>query len=110
MYTTIEPALLLRRAASFLCASALVVVTWFTLLAMAALVWEPTRSVIVLGPQETTLRAVTAGPAMLVDAGSTYVIAQGEGKGFVRDLYAGGAWLVLPAMSGGCRRRVSPPA
>ncbi len=80
---------------------------WFAGLAAAAVMVEPTRSVVVFGPQQTALRAVTSGSAHLVDAGTGFVIANGRDKGFVRRLYAAGAWLVLPAVSGGCRSRTT---
>ena len=56
-----------------------------------------------LGPPETSMAAVATGPSLLLDAGRTFVLVRGVRDGFVRELYAGGAWLVLPAMSGGCR-------
>ena len=42
----------------------------------------------------------------LVDGGNGYIIVQGQDSGFVRHLYAGGAWLVLPVIAGGCSGRV----
>ena len=97
MSTTIDTARLARRAARFAGAG----------LAVAIVAAEPTHSVIVFGPQETVLRAVASGSTRLVDAGTGFVIANGRDKGFVRKLYAAGAWLVLPASIGGCRGRVT---
>ena len=68
---------------------------------------EPTRRVAVFGPAETTLRALTQGDGRLVDGGNGYIIVQGQHAGFVRHLYAGGAWLVLPVVAGGCRGRIA---
>jgi hypothetical protein len=93
------------RAARFLGAATLVVATWFCGLAAATVLAEPTRGVVVFGPHDTTFRAVMAGTTSLVDAGTGYVVASGHRAGFVRELYAAGAWLVLPATGGGCRRR-----
>jgi hypothetical protein len=77
---------------------------WFIGLAVAAVLAEPTRSVVVFGPHQTTFRAVMAGTTSIVDAGNGYLVASGNRSGFVRELYAAGAWLVLPASHGGCRR------
>ena len=96
-----------RRAARFLGAALLVVSIWFAGLAAATAVAEPTRMVAVFGPAETTLRALTQGDSRLVDGGNGYIIVQGQHAGFVRHLYAGGAWLVLPVTVGGCRGRVA---
>jgi hypothetical protein len=64
---------------------------------------EPTHDVVVFGPPEASMQAVATGPSLLLDAGQTFILVRGLRAGFVRELYAGGAWLVLPAMSGGCR-------
>lgn len=104
MSTTTEDGGIARRAARLAGAALLVTAAWFVGLAIATLAAEPTRSVAVFGPQQRTLQAVARGDALLVDGGSGYVIVRGQHAGFVRALYAGGAWLVLPASSGGCRR------
>jgi hypothetical protein len=96
-----------RRAARFLGAALLVTSLWFAGLAAATVLAEPTRRVAVFGPAETTLRALTQGEGRLVDGGTGYIIVQGQDAGFVRHLYAGGAWLVLPVITGGCRGRVA---
>jgi hypothetical protein len=96
-----------RRAARFLGAALLVVLLWFTGLTLATVLAEPTRRVAVFGPTEATLRALTRGDGRLVDGGSGYIIVQGQDPGFVRHLYAGGAWLVLPVITGGCRGRIA---
>jgi hypothetical protein len=89
-----------RRAARFLGAALLVVL-------LATVLAEPTRKVAVFGPTEATFRALTRGDGRLVDGGSGYIIVQGQDPGFVRHLYAGGAWLVLPVITGGCRGRMA---
>ena len=105
MSTTIDGSGLRRRTVRFVGASLLVTATWFAGLASATLVAEPTDSVAVFGPEQSTLRAVVRGDALMVDGGSGYIIARGQHPGFVRALYAGGAWLVLPTSSGACRGR-----
>ena len=96
-----------RRATRFLGAALLVTSIWFVGLAAATVLAEPTRRVAVFGPAETTLRALTRSDGRLVDGGNGYIIVQGQDSGFVRHLYAGGAWLVLPVIAGGCSGRVA---
>jgi hypothetical protein len=109
MSTTTDTAGFARRSARFLGAACLVTAVWFIGLAVTAVLAEPTRSVLVFGPQQTTFGAVMAGTTSIVDAGNGYLVASGNRSGFVRELYAAGAWLVLPASHGGCRRG-TPPA
>lgn len=97
---------LLQRCGRFVGAALLVSAIWFVGLATIVVIVEPTRDVVVFGPPETSMTAVATGPSLLLDAGPTFVLVRGVRDGFVRELYAGGAWLVLPAMSGGCR---TPP-
>ena len=89
----------------FIGAALLVIAVWFSVLSAVMVIAEPTRDVIVFGPGETAFGAVVASSSLAVNAGSNFVIARGERAGFVSALYASGAWLVLPAISGGCRAR-----
>lgn len=107
MSTTIERPSVRRRATGFVGAALFVAAIWFAGLAVATAVAEPTPNVAVFGPAQTTMRALGAGDALLVDGGKGYVIVRGQRAGFVRDLYAAGAWLVLPVTTGGCRRRMA---
>jgi hypothetical protein len=95
-----------QRCGRFVGSVLLVTAIWFAGLAAVVFLTEPTRDVIVLGPPEASMAAVATGPSLLLDAGRSFVLVRGVRDGFVRELYAGGAWLVLPAMSGGCR---TPP-
>jgi hypothetical protein len=101
MSTTIESRG--RRGLRFFLAASVVLAVWFSMVALATLVAEPTRSVVVFAPAPDALRALAHSDALIVGGGTGYVIAQGQYAGFVRALYAGGAWLVLPALTGGCR-------
>jgi hypothetical protein len=92
-----------RRGVRFLGVASLVLAVWFSLAAVATLALEPTRTVAVFAPPSSALSALVHANARLVDAGAGYILVQGEHTGFVRQLYAGGGWLVLPAMAGGCR-------
>ena len=92
-----------QRCGRFVGLALLVSAIWFAGLAAVVALTEPTRDVVVLGPPETSMTAVATGPSLLLDAGRSFILVRGVRDGFVRELYAGGAWLVLPAMSGGCR-------
>jgi hypothetical protein len=88
-----------------------VLVAWLLLVLLTTLMLEPTRMVAVFAPESAAFAALVRSDARLIDVGSGFVLAQGESRGFVRRLYAGGAWLVLPALTGGCRgglRRQGP--
>jgi hypothetical protein len=77
---------------------------WFAFAAAATLALEPSPTVAVFAPLSAAVAATVHADARLLDARSGYVVIEGERRGFVRQLYAGGAWLVLPALTGGCRR------
>ena len=83
-------------------AAAITLIAWFGSLAALTLAIEPTRDVIVFGAAQSAMQA----PVGLLDAHDGFVRVRGSEAGFVRALYANGAWLVLPASNGGCRGRV----
>jgi hypothetical protein len=90
-----KPFVLLRQAA-------LALGLWLAALLGITAVAEPTQNVVVVGPPQRTLSALDPRAARMLDAGSGYVLVRGLQPGFVRNLYANGAWLVLPARPGGC--------
>jgi hypothetical protein len=92
-----------RRGARLLCLAAVALAAWFLLAATVTLALEPTRTVAVFAPAPSALAAVVHANARLVGAGNGFILVLAEHKGFVGQLYAGGGWLVLPAMTGGCR-------
>lgn len=94
---------LAERCSRFFGLALLIATVWFVVLAAFVAIVEPTRDVVILGPPEISLGAVATGPSLVLDAGRTFVLVRGVRDGFIRELYAGGAWLVLPAMAGGCR-------
>src|SRR5262245_6248469 len=96
------------RGARFAGAAAATVVAWFVLAAVTTLALEPSRTVAVFAPQSSSLAALVHAEVRLVDARPGFFVVQGERSGFVRQLYAGGAWLVLPALTGGCRGGRAP--
>jgi hypothetical protein len=100
MFTIIEGC---RGGARLLCAALAALAAWFSLAAVATLALEPTRTVAVFAPAPFALSALVHANARLIDAGTGFILVQAERKGFVWELYAGGGWLVLPAMMGGCR-------
>lgn len=77
---------------------------WFGGLAAVAWAFEPTRSVIVLAPGKgATIALVAAADVALLEVADTFLTVAGRSPGFVKTLYAAGAWLVLPASGSGCR-------
>lgn len=79
---------------------------WVVGLCVATLFTERGQTVVVLGPSSLAFRAAARRDVAVLDGGAAYVLVRSDRAGFVRDLYANGAWLVWPAMGGGC---VSPP-
>jgi len=77
---------------------------WFAGLLSFTYFFAPTASVLVIGASEAAvLRAIVRSDVALLDgAGAAFRVA-GSSRDFVRQLYAGGAWLVLPVSNGGCR-------
>ncbi|MEA2933935.1 MAG: hypothetical protein QOD74_581 [Variibacter sp.] len=77
---------------------------WFGVIVGVTAFAEPTRSVLVIGgsPAHAMSAALNAEVQLLSGSGRALAVI-GTERGFVRHLYAGGAWLVLPAILG-CRR------
>ena len=90
------------RLAGF-CALALAV--WFGGLLLGAVAFEPTTAVMVYTPggRAVIASAKNSDVDLLEASGSVFTVA-GRSAGFVRRLYASGAWFVLPATGGGCRK------
>ena len=91
----------------YVAAGAIVLALWFAGITLATLLIEPTASVVVIGPRSVTVDAAAAGDAALLELYPGFARMRSDRAGFVRRLYAAGAWLVWPAIDGGC---VSPAA
>jgi hypothetical protein len=102
MSTTTDPAGL--RLAP--CAAALA--AWFVLVVAITAIAEPSSDVVVFGPPERTLALLEGGDSRIVEVGERTLKIRGMSPGFVMDLYANGAWLVLPARAGSCRTPARP--
>ena len=77
---------------------------WFTALTLLTYAAEPSSEVIAWVPQSRMGDALSIAPVLLLDGQSGgFIRLRGEMSGFVRALYASGAWIVLPAATGGCR-------
>jgi hypothetical protein len=74
---------------------------WFVGMAALACIVDP-AFVIVFGADRAPARAVAASRALLVSAGPGFVTARSDEPGYVRRLYANGAWFVWPALRAGC--------
>jgi hypothetical protein len=89
---------------SFVAYGVCAISVWFGGLAVAARAFEPTDAVIVIaGSKDAANASVRASDVALLDASDAFITVAGRSRGFVRDLYAAGAWLVLPVSGGGCR-------
>jgi len=75
---------------------------WFAGVLAATVLFEPTSAVIMVGPAAAAEAASAAEKAAIIDARSGYVRMASLRKGFVRELYAHGAWMVWPAVDAGC--------
>lgn len=76
---------------------------WFAGTVTLTFFAEPTESVLVLGPAKGKTKAIIAADAYLMGAVGPFLLLRTNHRGSVRQIYASGAWLVLPARrSGGC--------
>jgi hypothetical protein len=76
---------------------------WFGGLVALTLVAEPTSAVVVIAPHRDAVVNAVAGADVALLRGSEHMLfVAGLSPGFVAQLYAAGAWLVLPSRSGGC--------
>ena len=76
---------------------------WFVGVAAMTAFVEPTAEVIVLAPATKAAALLSNARVAILDNPGGFLLVRGESPGFVQGLYASGAWLVLPATSGGCR-------
>jgi hypothetical protein len=75
---------------------------WALLIIVVTALFEPSPDVLLIGPPDLMIRTLDGSDSRLVDAGAAYVRVRGMERGFVRALYANGAWLIIPAGIGGC--------
>jgi hypothetical protein len=100
MSSTIEASRPLA-VARFFGAAIGVLAIWLFIAGVAALA-EPTSTVTAFGPQANLLQAINASDVELLNAGRGFMVVRGRTAGFVRALYTGGAWAVLPGGIGAC--------
>lgn len=94
----------LIRAGRFAGAVLAILGFWFAVLLTVPLIRDEAGQYLVVGPSERRFDAVQATSAQLVSGGAGYTQIAAASPGQVRQLYAHGAWLVLPAGNGGCLR------
>ncbi|MGF1623069.1 MAG: hypothetical protein ACFCUR_20985 [Rhodomicrobiaceae bacterium] len=83
---------------------AVILLIWFVILAMAPVIRDVPGQYLVIGPGDARLAAIGATTAALVSSGDGYTHIATSSPKAVGELYAHGAWLVLPASNGGCLR------
>jgi hypothetical protein len=93
---------LLVRGSRLAAAAFAVALAWFVAVAGLAYVADLSPTVIVFGPEATTMAAMSRSDTLVLEGGPGFIIVQGSGRGFVRKLYAEGAWLVMPSNLDGC--------
>ena len=93
---------LVMPTARFVAAGISVVVAWFVGLAAVVLIFEPFADVTIIGPTHALASAVEQTDVKVLGSSAGFTTVVGQNAGFVRALYAGGAWLVLPALGRGC--------
>lgn len=76
---------------------------WFGSLIVVMWVFEPTKIVMVVAPgSRAALASIVQADVDLLDASGPIVTVAGRSAGFVHQLYAAGAWFVIPVGAGGC--------
>jgi hypothetical protein len=78
-----------------------VLVVWFAGMAAVAYVFDP-AAVIVFAPQRTAVTAIATADGNLINSGFGFATGTSDRSGFVRRLYAQGAWFVWPSLTRGC--------
>lgn len=73
-----------------------IIVIWVLIMALVYVLFEPGKTVMIFGPQHRTFAAVVAADARVLSSGDGFLVVRGEQAGYVRKLYSGGAWLVMP--------------
>ena len=106
MSTTTEARLndapLLVRGGKLAAVAFAVVLAWFVAVGVLTYFVDLSPTVIVFGPERTTMAAMSRSDTLVLEGGPGFIIVQGNGRGFVRKLYAEGAWLVMPSNLDGC--------
>lgn len=92
------------RVARFAGLVSVILLIWFVILAMVPVIRDVPGHYLVIGPREVRLAAIGATKAALVAPGRGYTRIATSSPKAVGQLYAHGAWLILPAGNGGCLR------
>ena len=79
----------------------LVLALWFGGMAVAAALFDP-AAVIVFAPEARAVAMVAAADGALLSSGTGCATGRSNRAGFVRRLYAHGAWFVWPSLTRGC--------
>lgn len=76
-------------------------VLWFGTMIGAMLMLDVSKQALVFGPTRQILNDQNDG-IKIISLDEHRMVVTGTAPGYVRRLYAGGAWLVLPALTAGC--------
>ena len=83
------------------CGAGVALLAWFGGMAALALIVDPV-AVVAFGPSDRISSAVVSADASVIAMGRGFIIARAEAGGLPRRLYAGGAWIVWPALAPRC--------
>lgn len=85
----------------------LALAAWFGSLIVGVWAFEPTRFVMVIAPDSrAAFASIVQADVDLLDGSGPVLTVAGRSAGFVHQLYAAGAWFVLPVGESGCRTLV----
>lgn len=92
----------LERLGRFAGVVSLILLIWFCILAAVPVIRDGPGQYLVIGPRHERLDGIAATQAKLISEGWGYTQIASSSPDIVRQLYAHGTWLVLPASNGGC--------
>lgn len=105
--TDIAPSKRGPAALRFIAVASGVLCVWFAMLAAVMIAFEPETSAIAFGPEAAMFQVLAQSDVRLIANGRGFMRVRAASPGFVKQMYAGGAWLVLPGSAFGCG--VPPP-
>jgi hypothetical protein len=90
-----------REARRIACGALVALSVWFCGMTVLALIVDPV-AVVAFGPRDRISQAIVGADASVIAMGRGFIVARADAPGLPRRLYAGGAWLVWPALTPSC--------
>jgi hypothetical protein len=95
------PTITKRRIAFPLGGLVLTLFVWFAGMAAVAYLFDP-AAVVVFAPGDTAVSTIATADGKPLRSGFGFATGTSDRSGFVRRLYASGAWFVWPSLTRGC--------